>query len=31
MHPNDLATITYQKLIDVADKTGVKVPLKRAA
>ncbi len=29
--PDDLATVTYQKLIDVARTTGVEVELRRAA
>jgi hypothetical protein len=29
--PNDMTTITYQKLIDMANRTGVEVELKRAA
>jgi hypothetical protein len=31
VNPNDLITLTYQKLIDVAGQTGVEVELKPAA
>jgi hypothetical protein len=31
VNPNELATLTYQKLIDVASQSGVEVDLKKAA